>query len=189
MSLEGLYPRDGRVRPRPGVPGPLLATTRPRGDAPRHNTRVGAAVRRPQAYHRLDPAELQILSFGLAPAPLCFITYAATRMEPTSDTCPIVTRLPSDNRSGGIIPADSVLEPPKQAENALHSAGPGWNPYEVWWTQVRAVQLARSSNMHSALPGAKREQNENSWNADLSKVTRAPLGKLLKWRWIRLPDR
>jgi hypothetical protein len=139
--------------------------------------------------HRLDPAERQTLSFGLAPAPLCLITYAATRMKPTSDTCPIGTRLPSDNRPGGTVPADPVLEPQKQAENALHSAGPGWNPYEVWRTQVRAVQLARSSNMHSSLPGAKRERKENSWYAGLSKVTRTPLGKLLKWRPIRLPDR
>ena len=81
-------------------------------------------------------------------------------MEPNSVTRRIATQLPTDHRSGGTVPAAPVGEPQHHAEKALHSAGPGWDPYEVWWTQVRAVQLARSSNMHSPLPAGKRERKE-----------------------------
>jgi hypothetical protein len=91
-------------------------------------------------------------------------------MKPNSDSKRIPMQPPTDNGSGAPITGAPVLEPQNHVQNAL--AGPGWNPYEVWWTQVRAVQLARSSNMLSPLPGEKRERKENPLNAGLSEAAR-----------------
>jgi hypothetical protein len=46
---------------------------------------------------------------------------------------------------------DPLPEHPCHAENTQHSQSPGWSAYEVWYTQVRAVQIARSSSMPTAL--------------------------------------
>jgi hypothetical protein len=48
--------------------------------------------------------------------------------------------------------ANPLPERRRHAENAQHSPSPGWSPYEVWYTQVRAVQIARSCSMPTALP-------------------------------------
>ena len=81
-------------------------------------------------------------------------------MEPTPDIGSPSTQLPTDNGSGGSIAGVPGQEPQNDAENALHAAGPGWDPYEVWWTQVRAVQMARASKIHSPSPGGQQERRE-----------------------------
>jgi hypothetical protein len=46
---------------------------------------------------------------------------------------------------------DPLREHQCHAEKTQHSPSPGWSPYDVWYTQVRAVQIARSSSMPRAL--------------------------------------
>jgi hypothetical protein len=82
--------------------------------------------------------------------------WAQKKMEPNPDIGSLATQLPTDSGSGGNSAGTPVLEPRKRAENALHVGGPaGWDPYEVWWTQVRAVQMARASKIHSSSPGGQ----------------------------------
>jgi hypothetical protein len=80
-------------------------------------------------------------------------------MEPNPDIGSLATQPPTDRGSGGSIAGTPVLEPRNRVENA-HAAGPGWDPYEVWWTQVRAVQMARASQIHSPSPGGQHERRE-----------------------------
>jgi hypothetical protein len=80
-------------------------------------------------------------------------------MEPNPDIGSLSTQPPTDSGSGGGFAATPVLEPQSRVENALHAAGPGWDPYEVWWTQVRAVQMARAGKIHSP-PAGKHERRE-----------------------------
>lgn len=80
-------------------------------------------------------------------------------MEPNPDIGSLSTQPPPDSGSGGSIAGITpVLEPQSRVENALHAAGPGWDPYEVWWTQVRAVQMARAGKINSPSPAGQRER-------------------------------
>jgi hypothetical protein len=83
-------------------------------------------------------------------------------MEPNPDIGSLATQPPTDNGSGGSIAGTPVLESQRRVENARHAAGPGWDPYEVWWTQVRAVQMARASKIHSSLPAVQHERRERA---------------------------
>jgi hypothetical protein len=93
-------------------------------------------------------------------------------MEPNPDIGNLSTQLPTDTGSGGSIAGTPVLEPRNRVENALHAAGPGWDPYEVWWTQVRAVQMARASKIHSPSPGGQQERRERARPAALAETAR-----------------
>ena len=78
----------------------------------------------------------------------------AQKMKPNPDIGSLASQLPTGSGSGGARAGTPVPEPRKPAENALRAAAPtGWDPYEVWWTQVRAVQMARASKIHSSSPG------------------------------------
>jgi hypothetical protein len=46
---------------------------------------------------------------------------------------------------------DPLPEHQSHAENTQHSPSSGWSAYDVWYTQVRAVQIARSRSMPTAL--------------------------------------
>ena len=93
-------------------------------------------------------------------------------MEPTPDIGSPSTQLPTDNGSGGSIAGVPGQEPQNDAENALHAAGPGWDPYEVWWTQVRAVQMARANEVHSAPPGGQHERRTRVRTGGLAEAAR-----------------
>jgi hypothetical protein len=81
-------------------------------------------------------------------------------MEPNPDIGSVAAQPPTDSGSGGSIAGTPVLESRHGVENALHAAGPGWDPYEVWWTQVRAVQMERASKIHSPPPAVQHEHRE-----------------------------
>src|SRR5258707_13104696 len=93
-------------------------------------------------------------------------------MEPNPDIGNLSTQPPTDSGSGGSIAGTPVLEPQNRVENALHAAGPGWDPYEVWWTQVRAVQMARASKIHSSPPGGQHERRESVRPAGFAETAR-----------------
>jgi hypothetical protein len=80
-------------------------------------------------------------------------------MEPNPDIGNLSMQPPTDSGAGGSIAGTPVLEPRNRAENA-RAAGPGWDPYEVWWTQVRAVQMERASKIHSPSPGGQHERRQ-----------------------------
>jgi hypothetical protein len=93
-------------------------------------------------------------------------------MEPNPDIGSLSRQPPTDSGSGGSIAGTPVLEPQSRVENALHAAGPGWDPYEVWWTQVRAVQMARASKTHSASPGGPPERRKRVRPAGFAETAR-----------------
>ena len=94
-------------------------------------------------------------------------------MEPNPDIGSLSTQPPTDSGSGGSIACTTpVLGPQSRVENALHGAGPGWDPYEVWWTQVRAVQMARASKIHSSPPGGQHERRERVRRAGFAEAAR-----------------
>ena len=95
------------------------------------------------------------------------------KMEPNPDIGSPSTQLPADIGSGGSTVGVPGQEPQSDAENALHAAGPGWDPYEVWWTQVRAVQMARASKVHPPPPpGGQHERRESIRPAGLAETAR-----------------
>jgi hypothetical protein len=112
-----------------------------------------------------------VLGFGFAWT-VCFVTHAARIMKASSDTSRVSMQLPTDNGVGETVTGDAVPERPHHAEKIQHSAGPGWDPYEVWCTQVRAVQLAKASNMHNSPRTAKHERKVRPWNAFFSEAAR-----------------
>lgn len=81
-------------------------------------------------------------------------------MEPNPDIVSLATQPSTHSESGGNIAATRVPELRNRVENAPHAAGPGWDPYEVWWTQVRAVQMARASKIHGPPPPVQPERRE-----------------------------
>jgi hypothetical protein len=93
-------------------------------------------------------------------------------MESNPDIGSISTQPPTDCGPGGSIAGTPVLQPQNRVENALRAAGPGWDPYEVWWTQVRAVQMARASKIHSSPPGGQHERRERIRPAGLAETVR-----------------
>ena len=94
-------------------------------------------------------------------------------MEPNPDIGNLSTQPPTDSGSGGSMAGTTpVLEPQSRVENALHAAGPGWDPYEVWWTQVRAVQMARATKIHSPSPAGQPERRERVRPARFAEAAR-----------------
>ena len=93
-------------------------------------------------------------------------------MEPNPDIGSLATQPPTDSESGGSIAGTPLLESPHRVENTLHAAGPGWDPYEVWWTQVRAVQMARASKINSSPPAVQHERRETVRPAGFSEAAR-----------------
>ena len=93
-------------------------------------------------------------------------------MESNPDIGSISTQPPTDSGSGGSIAGTPVLQPQNRVENGPHGARPGWDPYEVWWTQVRAVQMARASKIHSSPPGGQHERRERIRPAGLAETVR-----------------
>ena len=81
-------------------------------------------------------------------------------MEPNPDIGSLSTQPPAGSGSGGSIAGTTPVLEPQSRAGALHAAGPGWDPYEVWWTQVRAVQMARASKIHSPSPAGQHERRE-----------------------------
>jgi hypothetical protein len=79
-------------------------------------------------------------------------------MEPNSDI--------------GSLSSPSVLEPSIRSESAPHGTGQGWDPYEVWWTHVRAVQMARASKIDSSPPVVQHERSTRVRKADFSEAAR-----------------
>lgn len=112
-----------------------------------------------------------MVGFGFAWT-VCFLTHAARIMKASSDTSRVSMQLPTDSGAGATITDDAVPERPNHAEKMQHSAGPGWDPYEVWCTQVRAVPLAKASNLHNSSRTAKHERKERPWNAFFSEAAR-----------------
>jgi hypothetical protein len=114
----------------------------------------------------------------------------AATMKPNSDTSCMSTQLLTDDGFGTSVAGDPVVAQPNSPENALHAAGAGWSPYEVWCTQVRAVQAARPSNMRTLSPAATYERRSNPRNASLSEAARniahifARVVTSLKVRWV-----
>jgi hypothetical protein len=94
-------------------------------------------------------------------------------MEPNPDIGSPSTQPPTDRGSGASIAGTPVLvEPQRPMENALHATGPGWDPYEVWWTQVRAVQMARASKILSPGPAGQHERRERIRPARFAEAAR-----------------
>ena len=113
-----------------------------------------------------------MVGFGFAWT-VCFVTHAARIMKASSDTSRVSMQLPTDSGVGATITGGgAVPERPNHAEKMQHSAGPGWDPYEVWCTQVRAVQLANVRNLHNSSRNAKHERKERPWDAYFSGATR-----------------
>ena len=93
-------------------------------------------------------------------------------MEPNPDIGSPSTQPPTDSGSGGSIASTPVPEPQNRVENARHAAGPGWDPYEVWWTQVRAVQVARAGKIPSSPPGGQHQRRQRVRPAGLAETAR-----------------
>ena len=94
-------------------------------------------------------------------------------MEPNPDIGSLPMQPPTDSGSGGSVARTTpVLEPQNRVESALHAAGPGWDPYEVWWTQVRAVQMARASQIHSSSPGVQYGRRKRARSAGFAEAAR-----------------
>jgi hypothetical protein len=93
-------------------------------------------------------------------------------MKSNPDIGSISMQSPTDGGSGGSIAGTPVLQPQNRVENTLHAAGPGWDPYEVWWTQVRAVQMARASKIHGSPPGGQHERRERIRPTGLGETVR-----------------
>src|ERR1700726_4336574 len=92
-------------------------------------------------------------------------------MEPNPDIGSLAMQPPTDSGSGGSIAGTPVLERQSRVENA-HAAGAGWDPYEVWWTQVRAVQMARASQIHSSSPGVQYGRRKRARSAGFAEAAR-----------------
>jgi hypothetical protein len=81
------------------------------------------------------------------------------------------------NSDIGSLSNAPVLEPQIRMENAPRVVARGWDPYEVWWTQVRAVQMARASKIESPPPVLQHEvlqhePTERLRKADFSEAAR-----------------
>jgi hypothetical protein len=51
-------------------------------------------------------------------------------------------------------------------ENVPRPSGPGWSPYEVWFTRVKAVEFARTKRPGSPSPPVEQRRKDkprNSW--------------------------
>jgi hypothetical protein len=59
-----------------------------------------------------------------------------------------------------------------KSENAPRGTGQGWDPYEVWWTQVRAVQMARESKIDGSPPVLQPERRTRIRKAAFSEAAR-----------------
>jgi hypothetical protein len=112
-----------------------------------------------------------VVGFGFAWT-VCFVTHAVRIMKASSDASRVSMQLPTDSGVGATITGGAVPERPNHAERMQYSAGPGWDPYEVWCTKVRAVQLANVSNQHNSSRNAKRERKERPWDAYFSGAAR-----------------
>ena len=93
-------------------------------------------------------------------------------MKESSDMSRVSMELPPDSGAGATITEDAVPERPNHAEKRQHSAGQGWDPYEVWCTQIRAVQLARASNLDNASRTTEHDRRERPWKAFFSEASR-----------------
>jgi hypothetical protein len=93
-------------------------------------------------------------------------------MESCPDIDSLATQPPAGRGSGGDAADTPVLESPAHLKSAPHATGPGWDPYEVWWTQVRAVQMARASKVQSSPPIGQHVRRERIRSSRLAEAAR-----------------
>jgi hypothetical protein len=137
----------------------------------RHNISVGAAM-------QLTKVDIVLIRYKDArsgwanPSVMASWRRRPQKMEPNPDIGSSATHPPTDSGSGGSIAGPPVLESQCRVENAPHAAGLGWDPYEVWWTQVRAVQMARASKIHSPPPPIQHERRDRARPPGFSEAAR-----------------